>query len=338
MRHQQAVCDKIRGMKAAYASVLIGAVGILASGCGDSNPAGPSSPTPTTPPLSFLELYPPRTVAAVGEPIEVTVRARDQAGADLTGVVPAYSSTNPGIVSVDAAGRMHATGPGVATVRASAGGQTAEIVVHVGPATYDVAAQGPPQLLTANYIDLSKMQQISRFRSAIGHSYTNDTGDETCRSMKHYYQPHPSVDWTSVDIHAPVTGSILTVATDGRGFRIQIRARDLPILYVQLFHVSPDPGIVRGAWVEAGQHVGRHASPLTMSDIATSVGPKEGGTLLSYFDTMTDAVFAEYQARGVPSRQAAIITRAERDADPVQCVGESQFTTQGRLPNWLVLN
>ena len=53
---------------------------------------------------------------------------------------------------------------------------------------------------------------------------------------------------------------------------------------------------------------------------------------------MTDAVFAEYRARGVASRDAAIITRNERDADQVPCTGESQFTVQGKLPNWLVLN
>ena len=69
-----------------------------------------------------------------------------------------------------------------------------------------------------------------------------------------------------------------------------------------------------------------------------SIGPKEGGTLISYFDAMTDAVFAEYQTRGVPSRDAAIITKAERDADTVPCVGEEQFTVHGTLPDWLDLN
>jgi hypothetical protein len=53
---------------------------------------------------------------------------------------------------------------------------------------------------------------------------------------------------------------------------------------------------------------------------------------------MTDPVFAQYQARGVPTRTAAIITEAERDADPVPCVGEEQFTVTGTLPDWLVLN
>ena len=53
---------------------------------------------------------------------------------------------------------------------------------------------------------------------------------------------------------------------------------------------------------------------------------------------MTDAVFAEYQARGVSSRAAAIITKAERDADPIPCASEGQFTVHGKLADWVVLN
>ena len=75
-----------------------------------------------------------------------------------------------------------------------------------------------------------------------------------------------------------------------------------------------------------------------MSDIAASFGPEEGGTLVSYFERMTDAVFAEYQARGVPSREAAIIPEVERDADPVPCVDEQRFVVDGTLPDWLMLN
>jgi hypothetical protein len=46
---------------------------------------------------------------------------------------------------------------------------------------------------------------------------------------------------------------------------------------------------------------------------------------------MTDGVFAQYQERGVLSREAAVITRAESDADPILCAGEGQFTVHGRL-------
>jgi hypothetical protein len=303
--------------------------------CGNGEATGPSSP-----PLSHLSLFPDRLVAVVGEQVIVAVTARDIGGAELSNLVPVYTSSNNSVVRIEPGDRIMAAAIGTATVRASAGGRTAEITVHVGLPSYDLATFGPPRVLTANYIDLSKIERISRFRSAVGHSYTD--GSETCRSMKHYFQPWLSVDWNSVDIFAPASGTILGIARDGvYGFRVRMRPRDLPALDVQIFHVNLDSAIVVNAWVNAGDHLGRHfgrqALSTTMSDIAMSIGPKEGGTLISYFDAMTDAVFAEFQARGVAAREAAIITKAERDADPVACVGESQFTTQGTLPNWLQL-
>ena len=312
------------------------ALGAILFGCGGSgDPGGPSNPP--TPPLSFLSLFPAERVAVSGETIDFKVTARDLAGADVPNVVPAYSSSNPGVVSI-AAGGIVANAPGMATVQASAGGQTAETIVHDGAATYDLAALGPPRVLNANYIDLAKIERISRFRSAIGHSYVDGSG-EICRSMKHYFQPKLSVDWTQVDVYAPASGTIWLIAPDGAsGYRIMLRPRDLAALNVAIFHVNPDPGIVKNTWVQAGDHIGRHASSSTMSDIATDIGGKETGTLLSYFHTMTDSVFAQFQARGVPSREAAIITKEERDADPVPCVGESQFPQPGTLPNWVVLN
>jgi hypothetical protein len=273
----------------------------------------------------------------VGEGIDLVVTARDIAGSELTDFVPTYTSLNSGVVRVDGGIHLNAVGPGTTTVRASAGGQTAEVTVYVGAASYDLEALGPPRVLTANYIDLSKIERISRFRSAIGHHYAFSP-DEPCRSMKHYYQPPFESDWTTVEIYAPATGMIQAIGGEPIGFKIRLVPKDLPWLQVVIFHVDPVPDIVRFAWVEAGDHLGRHASQSTMSDIAMSLGPVEEGRLLSYFETMTDDVFAEYQARGVASREAAIITKEERDADPVPCDAQSRFTEQGTLENWLYLD
>lgn len=306
------------------------ALGVILFACTESGDT-------TGPALSHLSLFPDRRAMVVAEQVVFTVTARDLAGADLSNIVPTYASSSVAVVRIDPGGRIVAAGVGTATVRASAGGQTAEAIVYVGAATYDLATLGPPHVLPANYIDLSKIERLSRFRSTVGHSYTD--GSETCRSMKHYYQPKLSLDWQMVDIYAPASGNVVGIAPDGAfGHRIRIRPRDLPILDIQIFHVNLDSGMVRDRWVEAGQHLGRHASSGTMSDIAMSIGPKEGGTLISYFDAMTDGLFAEYQARGIASRDAAIITEAERDADPVPCVNEQPFTVHGTLPDWLVLN
>jgi hypothetical protein len=312
---------------------LIVGLAMTLVGCGgDSDPAGPSGP-----PLSQLALFPHRLVLKVGESVEFEVTALDLNGLEVPGVRPTYTSTNTTVATVGSDGRINAQAVGTTTVRGTSGGQTAQATLYVGAATYDLATLGPPRILSANYIDLSKIERISRFRSTVGHSYTD--GSETCRSMKHYFQPKGTVDWTDVEIYSPVAGSIKGIAPDGGfGSRVAIRPRDVPMLEIQIFHVILAPQIVPGTWLEAGQRIGTHASGNTYSDIAMSIGPKEGGTLVSYFDTMTDAVFAQYQARGVATRQAAVITEAERNADPVPCVGEQQFTVHGTLPDWLTLN
>jgi hypothetical protein len=315
--------------------LALGAIAFACGGSGAPGGPGPSSPSPT---LSQLTLFPSRLVTMVGETVPLRVTAWDSAGAEVLNVSPEFSSANPGVVRVEPGGRLVASGVGTVTVRATAGGQTAESVFHVGAATYDLAALGPPRVLTASYLDLGAVERISRFRSAIGHSFTDGSG-ETCRSMKHYFQPKPSVDWTSVNVYAPSAGSILQIAPDGAfGSRLVLRPRDLAALEITLFHVNPDPGIVLNGWIESGDRIGRHASSGTMSDIAVSFGPRQTGTLVSYFQVMSDDVFAQYQARGIPSRDAAIITRAERDADAVPCVGESPFLVTGTLSNWLSLN
>jgi len=51
---------------------------------------------------------------------------------------------------------------------------------------------------------------------------------------------------------------------------------------------------------------------------------------------MTDALFNNYVARGVSSRQEFTITKEERDANPLQCNGES-FVSGGTIENWVIL-
>jgi hypothetical protein len=67
--------------------------------CGGSGSTDMTQPSGV--PLSHLSLFPARLVAIVGEPISLTVVARDVNGAEVSNVVPAYSSSNPGVVRVD---------------------------------------------------------------------------------------------------------------------------------------------------------------------------------------------------------------------------------------------
>jgi hypothetical protein len=88
--------------------------------------------------------------------------------------------------------------------------------------------------------------------------------------------------------------------------------------------------------VIAGQTLGHHVGNQTFSYIAVEVDTPGGLKLVSWFEVMADPVFAGYAARGIPDRDAMVISKAERDADPLTCDGEA-FTGSGTLPSWVTL-
>ncbi len=121
------------------------------------------------------------------------------------------------------------------------------------------------------------------------------------------------------------------------GRQIWIESSAQPAFYAILFHVNDSVSpIAVGATVTEGQYLGVHAG-IPDSDIAIGVVTPAGWRLVSYFDVMTDAVFSAYSLRGVAGRDSAILTRVQRDADPLTCSGET-FTSAGTLPVWLILN
>lgn len=327
------------GIKSIYNFILIGLTFLLITCNKSDETTNSSSDTQDTTPLSYFSIFPDTLVAAVGEPVEFTITAIDTSGSTVINVLPQYSSSNSSVISIQPDGRINAVGVGQTLLTANAGGKSANVYIYIGSPTYDLTSQGIPKFCNANYIDISKIARISRFRSTIGHSYVDSDTSETCRSMKHYYEPKSSVDWTKVDVYAPVSGSLVGFGPDGRaGYQLRIRPRDVPAFDVILFHVNTDSTIKKGKWISAGEYLGTHSSSTTLSDISVSNGGKEQGHLISYFLVMTDEVFELYQARGVASRQAAIITKEERDNDEVPCVGEQAFTVHGTIPDWLDLN
>ncbi|GAI87613.1 unnamed protein product [marine sediment metagenome] len=52
---------------------------------------------------------------------------------------------------------------------------------------------------------------------------------------------------------------------------------------------------------------------------------------------MSDSLFQDYQARGLNSRDDAIISKEARDTDSLTCDGE-EFTDSGNLENYVVLD
>ncbi len=211
--------------------------------------------------------------------------------------------------------------------------------------TYDLA-QGVPEFVDVNYIDLLKITQISTFRSNAGHDYSDSTQFgldaiktpgmpvERCRSMKHYFVAPDA----TTKIYAPVSGVVSRMFDESiGGTQVQITSDAQNAFTFILFHVVLTPALHEGDHVTAGQLLGHHTGSQTFSDIAVEVHTPTGYHLVSYFETLTDAAFAPYVARGVTSRDQLIYSREQTDALPSPCVGTNTLNVN-YPPSYFDLN
>lgn len=198
-----------------------------------------------------------------------------------------------------------------------------------------------PLFIQADWIDLSKVASISKFRSGMGHSFVDRT--ETCRSMKHYYnlasdhgKPHgwspgdppPSAPNTNegVAIFSPVDGEITSFEEENIDFGLQIRLRpnSHPNFTIRLFHIFPAQDVKPDINVKAGQQIGQIRLDQN-TDISVEYGSPRDNRFVSYFEVMPDSILAEYIKRGVTSREEMIISKDARDTKPLECNGQ-QFS------------
>lgn len=211
------------------------------------------------------------------------------------------------------------------------GGGTSTVYENVDP-------NNLPKFIQADFIDLSKVFSISRFRSGAGHDFS-DGSMKSCSSMKHYYGPQgdafthkdsngltpPPDGSTDTNIFSPVDGTITQITSERTpiGRQIYIRPDSHPGFTIRLFHIYTVPGIEVNSKVKAGQKIGvigRWATTDISVEYATKTG--KGNRFVSYFDVMPDSVFAAYLARGATSRDNFIITQGYREVNPLQCESE----------------
>lgn len=207
--------------------------------------------------------------------------------------------------------------------------------------TYDIDVNGIPQFIDEDCIELVKIQKVSKFRSGYGHDFSDDF--ESCRSMKHYFHPKDGVDRSTVKIFSPVNGTVTgtTEEWDGslwKGTAVGIKPENYEDFHLTIFHIDLHNPLNVGDMVTAGQELGTSEKISgTVSDFAVWVNTPSGHKLVSYFDVMTDLLFQDYQTLGMSLRDEAIISKEERDADPLTCDGE-EFVDNGNLENWVTLN
>jgi hypothetical protein len=215
---------------------------------------------------------------------------------------------------------------------------------------YDITNNSVPQFVKKDFTQLNKIEMISKFRSGIGHSFTDEF--ENCRSMKHYFSPYANFRKNNeVEIYSPVNGTITSIFNDGHGAsiglnnkQIFIRSNEYPAFTFQLFHIDlSDSSIAIGSKVLGGKMLG-HArlyyddllEYANSFDIAVWVNTPTGSKLISYFETLHDTVFNSYVSRGINSRDDFIITFGQRNNDPLTCSSET-FANSGNLENWVLL-
>jgi hypothetical protein len=201
---------------------------------------------------------------------------------------------------------------------------------------WDIDKDGIPKFVNTNYIELSKIDSISKFRSSVGHDYSDSY--EQCRSMKHYFMPKTSVDWAKVKIYSPVSGTITRVEQEWDGTKIEIASDDYPAFRISIFHINLQGTRNVDDKISAGELLGTHINSQTYSDVSVIVNdPAKQGRMVSWFDVITDNVFSQYTARGINSRTEMIISKSERDAYTLTCNGDT-FTSGDPLERWVYLN
>lgn len=215
----------------------------------------------------------------------------------------------------------------------------------------DIKTYGIPKFVEKDFTQLEKISEISRFRSSAGHDYSD--GFESCRSMKHYYAPYEKYRVNNdIEVYSPVDGTIHSIIKEQHGAsdglynkQVRIQSSKYPVFIFVIFHIDlTSSEISEGKTVKAGELIG-HARMYYSDineygysfDIAVWDNSFSKMRYVSYFDTMTDKLFNNYIVRGAKSRSDFIISKEERDADPLSCDKE-RFTSNGKLKNWFVLN
>lgn len=201
---------------------------------------------------------------------------------------------------------------------------------------WDIEKNGIPKFVKTNYIELDKIYRISKYRSSVGHDYSD--AYEQCRSMKHYFEPKSNVDWSAIKIYSPVKGIITRAELEWAGTKLEIASDDYPAFRFSIFHVNTSKEYHINDKVSEGELIGTHIGSQTYSDISVIVNdPARLGRMVSFFDVMTDALFTEFSARGLNSRADIIISKTDRDANPLTCSGET-FSSSDALESWFYLN
>jgi hypothetical protein len=154
--------------------------------------------------------------------------------------------------------------------------------------------------------------------------------------MKHYFEPYSDLVWNTLKIYSPVPGKITRVEQEWSGTKLEIESTEYPAFRFQIFHINLSKDNKVDDMVADGEILGTHIGNETYSDISVIVNdPTKQGRFVSYFYVMEDPLFQHYINRGATAREDFIISKALRDANPINC---ADFGGPDPLEKWYVFD
>lgn len=219
-------------------------------------------------------------------------------------------------------------------------GQSAESGQAESP---PVDPKNPPRIAIYNFADLEPQKHITKIRAVYGHDYTygddeHDPSGKSCMSQKHYFEAYTfSQRYDSnfgsyntrgnINFYAPADGDLLDIKsnqiTEGTEYQFHLYSKEYPRIVFGFHHVDMLEPLRNGGSVTAGERLGTIIRNNGQTEIATWVMLGKGQLeYISFFDVMSDEVFAQYQARGIQSRSQMSISAEDRAANPVACYRE----------------
>ncbi len=201
-------------------------------------------------------------------------------------------------------------------------------------------------VIRANLVDVDKVNMTSKFRSCAGHPYPRSTEPYSTSSEKHYIalnNVYFDQFEINVSLYAIWDGTIEAIDNDSGsvqvGKQIQLSSAGWTAVYM---HVNPLPTLQVGQRVAAGDVIGYCDVPYppgnyTSFDICIHWHRAFSEPGYSYFEKLSDDLFAPWKARGL-TRTNIIISAEERAQNPCQVGCQDNNLCYNYDPNnWITL-
>ncbi len=201
-------------------------------------------------------------------------------------------------------------------------------------------------VIKVNLCDVDKVNMTSKFRSCAGHPYPKSQEPYSSSSEKHYialkYMYFEDTE-INVSLYAIWDGTIEAIDDDTGtvkvGKQIQLSSAGWTAIYM---HVNPLPSLQAGQRVTAGDKIGYCDVPYpprnyTSFDICIHRHRAFSDPGYSYFEMLSDNLFAPWAARGV-TRADIIIPADYRAQNPCQTGCSNNNLCYNYDPtNWIML-